>query len=215
MRLVKGAMREDGKKCLPGGGSGDEVHDCSQLPWSVYGREGGGEFQKYCWVGVHTHQCNKRDTNWYNEKVMGRFNSCLHVCVSGQGETIFHITFKDNYKKELKTLCSTYVIQLDKKLTFIPFLREWSVVVRFTCALMLTQKKKRGSARREGYSLELSGKAITIALFASLGHAHYFIRVASTTMKDWRLDDGWGKAEALLDKAKALFCVLIRIICPL
>lgn len=51
-------------------------------------------------------------------------------------------------------------------------------------------KKKRGSARREGYSLELSGKAITIALFASLGHAHYFIRVASTTMKDWRLDDG-------------------------
>lgn len=43
---------------------------------------------------------------------------------------------------------------------------------------------------RERYSLDLSGKVITIALFASLGHPHYFIRVASTTMKDWRLDDG-------------------------
>lgn len=49
--------------------------------------------------------------------------------------------------------------------------------------------KNGGSAQREGYSIELSGKAITIALFASLGHAHYFIRVASTTIKDWRLDD--------------------------
>lgn len=75
--------------------------------------------------------------------------------------------------------------------------------------------KKRGSAGTEANSLELSGKATTITLFASLGHGHYFIRAASTTIKDCWLDDGGAKAQALLDKVKALFCVLIRIICPL
>lgn len=39
-------------------------------------------------------------------------------------QLIFHIPFQDNYKKELQTLCSTEVIQVDIKLTFKTFLRE-------------------------------------------------------------------------------------------
>lgn len=39
--------------------------------------------------------------------------------------------------------------------------------------------------------------------------------MTSTTIKDPELEDGSAKAEALLDQVVALFCVLIRIICPL